>query len=38
VTTLDKRGNANPMTYQGKNGRQYVGIVATDTLSVYALP
>jgi quinoprotein glucose dehydrogenase len=38
VTKLDKRGNADPMTYQGKNGKQYVAIVATDTLSVYALP
>jgi quinoprotein glucose dehydrogenase len=38
VTKLDKRGNADPITYQGKNGKQYVAIVATDTLSVYALP
>jgi glucose dehydrogenase len=26
------------MTYQGKNGKQYVAIVAGDTLSVFALP
>ena len=35
---LERRGNANPMTYQGRNGKQYVAIVATDTLSVFALP
>jgi len=38
VTKLDKRGNADPITYQGKSGKQYVAIVATDTLSAYALP
>ena len=35
---LDRRGNANPITYQGKNGKQYVAVAATDTLVVYALP
>ena len=38
TTTLEKRGNANPLTYQGRNGKQYVGIVVTDTLVTYALP
>ena len=38
VTKLDRRANANPITYQGKNGKQYVAIVATDTLVVFALP
>ena len=38
VTKLERRGNANPITYQGSNGKQYVAIVATDTLAVYALP
>lgn len=38
TTTLERRGNANPMTYRGRNGKQYVAIVATDTLLVYALP
>ena len=38
TTALERRGNADPMTYQGKNGKQYVAIVATDTLVVYALP
>src|SRR5262249_24692485 len=38
VTRLERRGNADPITYQGRNGKQYVAIVATDTLVVYALP
>ena len=38
VTKLERRGNADPITYQGRNGKQYVAIVATDTLAVYALP
>jgi quinoprotein glucose dehydrogenase len=38
VTRLDRRGNADPMTYLGGNGKQYVAIVATDTLAVYAVP
>jgi quinoprotein glucose dehydrogenase len=37
VTKLDKRGNADPITYQGRNGKQHVAIVATDTLAVYAV-
>jgi quinoprotein glucose dehydrogenase len=32
------RGNANPMTYQAKNGKQHVAIVAGDTLNVFTLP
>ena len=35
---LDGRGNADPMTYLGGDGRQYVAIAATDTVFVYALP
>jgi glucose dehydrogenase len=31
-------GNANPITYAGKNGKQYVAIIATDSLQVFALP
>jgi quinoprotein glucose dehydrogenase len=31
-------GNANPITYTGKNGKQYVAIIATDSLQVFALP
>ena len=37
VTKLDYRGNANPLTWQA-GGRQFVGVVATDSLVVYALP
>jgi quinoprotein glucose dehydrogenase len=38
VTKLPRRGNANPITYRGRNGRQYVAVTATDTLAVFALP
>jgi glucose dehydrogenase len=38
VTKLERRGNADPITYQGKNGKQYVVVVATDTVAAYALP
>jgi quinoprotein glucose dehydrogenase len=38
VTKLERRGNANPITYLGRNGKQYVAVVATDTLMVYSLP
>jgi quinoprotein glucose dehydrogenase len=35
---LPGAGNANPMTYTGKNGKQYVAIIATDSLQVFSLP
>jgi len=35
---LERQANAVPMTYQGKNGKQYVAVTATDTLVVFALP
>jgi glucose dehydrogenase len=38
VTRLDRRGNSSPLTYQGRNGKQYVAIVVTDTLAAFALP
>ena len=38
VTTLERRGNADPITYQGGSGKQYVAVVATDSLVVYAVP
>ena len=38
VTKLERRGNADPITYQGRNGKQYVAIAATDRLVVFALP
>ena len=34
---LDGRGNANPMTYMGSDGKQYLAIAATDELVVFAL-
>ena len=37
-TRLPGPGNANPMTYLGDDGRQYVAVAATDTLAVFALP
>ena len=37
-TILEKRGNANPMTYRGADGNQYVVISATDTLRAFRLP
>ena len=38
VTRLDGQVNANPMTYRGRSGKQYVAVVATDTLVAFALP
>ena len=38
VNRLDARGNANPMTYLGSDGKQYVALAATDTVSVFGLP
>jgi quinoprotein glucose dehydrogenase len=38
VSKLDRRANANPITYQGRDGKQYVAIVATDSLVAFALP
>jgi glucose dehydrogenase len=37
-TQLGAQVNANPMTYRGRNGKQYVALVATDTLVAFALP
>jgi len=37
TTGLERRGNANPITYRGRNGRQYVAVVATDSVLAYAL-
>jgi hypothetical protein len=30
--------NANPISFRGKNGRQYLAAVATDQLLAFALP
>ena len=38
VGMLERNANANPMTYEGKNGKQYVAVIATDTVRVFALP
>jgi quinoprotein glucose dehydrogenase len=38
ATKLERTANAVPITYQGKNGKQYVAVTATDTLVVFALP
>ena len=38
VATLAKNANANPMTYEGKDGKQRVAIVAADTIYVFKLP
>jgi quinoprotein glucose dehydrogenase len=35
---LDAAATANPITYQGKNGKQYVAIVAGDSVVVFGLP
>ena len=37
-TKLDRQANSNPLTYQGKDGKQYVAVVASDTLVVFTLP
>ncbi len=38
VTRMEERGNADPMTYLGADGRQYVAIAATDQVVAYRLP
>lgn len=38
VTKLPAQGQANPMTYQAKNGKQYVAVVSGATLNVFTLP
>jgi glucose dehydrogenase len=38
VTKVDGAVNANPMTYLGRNGKQYVAVVATDSVVAFALP
>jgi glucose dehydrogenase len=38
VTKIGKTVNADPMTFQGRDGKQYVAAVAVDAVYVYALP
>jgi quinoprotein glucose dehydrogenase len=35
---MENTVNANPISYQGKNGKQYIAVVATDTVAAFALP
>jgi glucose dehydrogenase len=37
-TRLQAQVNANPVTYRGKSGKQYVAAVATDSILAFALP
>ena len=38
VGRLERRGNADPMTYLGADGRQYLALAATDAVLAYRLP
>jgi quinoprotein glucose dehydrogenase len=38
ATKLERTANAVPITYLGKNGKQYVAVTASDTLVVFGLP
>jgi len=38
VVELGAQGNANPLTYRGRDGLQYVAIAATDAVLAYRLP
>ncbi len=38
VTRMNGNGGANPMTYQGRSGKQYVAQIAGGTVNVFALP
>jgi quinoprotein glucose dehydrogenase len=35
---LDQTVNANPLSYQGKAGKQYVAAIASDSVVVFSLP
>lgn len=35
---LERMANAVPITYQARNGKQYVAVTATDTLVAFTLP
>lgn len=37
-TKVPANAQANPITYMGKNGKQYVVVDATDFVVAYALP
>jgi glucose dehydrogenase len=38
VAKLDAAANADPMSYEGRNGKQYVAVIATNSVQVFALP
>ncbi len=38
ATRIDAVVNANPISYRGRNGKQYVATVATDRLVAFTLP
>ncbi len=38
VAKMDHNANADPITYLGKDGKQYVAVVATDSVNVFGLP
>jgi quinoprotein glucose dehydrogenase len=38
ATGAATNANANPMSYQGKSGKQYVAVIASPNVMVYALP
>jgi quinoprotein glucose dehydrogenase len=38
ATGAPTNANANPMSYQGKSGKQYVAVIASPNLVVYTLP
>ena len=38
VVLAPRMANAVPITYEGKNGKQYVAVTASDTVVVFALP
>jgi quinoprotein glucose dehydrogenase len=38
VTDVPQNINANPMSYRGKDGKQYVAVIANSQLLAYALP
>jgi len=37
VADVKRNANANPLTYTGKSGKQFVAIMATDSVHVFAL-
>ena len=38
VSKIERNANANPLTYQGKSSKQYVAVIATDSVVSFALP